>query len=77
MPPDMIEGMRKAYKECESFLNTATQPLKQSNIIKEAKIEALKSMTKNFFEIDLVDVKVIREKQLRRELNKDKRTRIL
>ncbi|MEM3714383.1 MAG: hypothetical protein QXF82_05485 [Nitrososphaeria archaeon] len=40
LPPDMIEDMRKCYKECESFLSTATQPLEQSSIIKEAKIEA-------------------------------------
>ncbi|MDW8003983.1 MAG: hypothetical protein RMI04_04160 [Thermofilaceae archaeon] len=25
-PPDMIEDMRKCYKECEPFLSTATQP---------------------------------------------------
>ena len=71
LPPDMIEDMRKAYKECEPFLSTATQPLEQASIVKEAKIEALKSMAKSLLGIDLVDVKVAREKQLGRELNKD------
>jgi len=71
LPPDMIEDIRKAYKECEPFLSTATQPLEQSSIVKEAKIEALKSMAKSLLGIDLVDVKVAREKQLGRELNKD------
>jgi hypothetical protein len=71
LPPDMIEDMRKAYKECEPFLSTATQPLEQASVVKEAKIEALKSMAKSLLGIDLVDVKVAREKQLGRELNKD------
>ena len=71
LPPDMIEDMRKCYKECEPFLSTATQPLEQSNIIKEAKIEALKSMAKSLLGIDLLDVKVAKEKLIGRELNKD------
>jgi hypothetical protein len=71
LPPNMIEDMRKAYKECEPFLSTATQPLEQASIVKEAKIEALKSMAKSLLGIDLVDVKVAREKQLGRELNRD------
>jgi hypothetical protein len=71
LPPDMVEDMRKAYKECEPFLSTTIQPLEQSSIIKEAKIEALKSIAKSLLGIDLIDVKVAREKQLGRELNKD------
>ncbi|MEM2675683.1 MAG: site-specific integrase [Candidatus Bathyarchaeia archaeon] len=71
LPPDMIEDMRKAYKECEPFLSTATQPLEQSSIIKEAKIEALKSMAKSLLGIDLLDVKVAEERLIGRELNKD------
>ncbi|MBS7611500.1 site-specific integrase [Candidatus Bathyarchaeota archaeon] len=71
LPPDMIEDMRKAYKECEPFLSTATQPLEQSSIIKEAKIEALKSMAKSLLGIDLLDVKVAKERQIGRELSKD------
>jgi hypothetical protein len=53
LPPDMVEDMRKAYKECEPFLSTATQPLEQASIVKEAKIEALKSMAKSLLGIDL------------------------
>jgi hypothetical protein len=71
LPPDMVEDMRKAYRQCEPFLSTTIQPLEQSSIIKEAKIEALKSIAKSLLGIDLIDVKVAREKQLGRELNKD------
>jgi hypothetical protein len=71
LPPDMIEDMRKCYKECEPFLITIAQPLEQSSIVKEAKIEALKSMAKSLLGIDLVEVKVAKEKELKRELSKD------
>jgi hypothetical protein len=71
LPPDMIEDMRKAYSECEPFLSTATQPLEQASIVKEAKIEALKSMAKSLLGIELLDVKVAREKEFGRELNLD------
>jgi hypothetical protein len=67
----MIEDMRKCYRECESFLSTATQPLEQASILKEAKIEALKSIAKSLLGIELVDVKVAREKEVGRELNLD------
>ena len=46
----MIEDMRNCYKECEPFLTT-TQPLKQSDVVKEAKIEALKSIAKSLLGI--------------------------
>ena len=71
LPPDMIEDMRKAYKECEPFLSTATQPMEQASIVKEAKTEVLKSMAKSLLGIDLLDVKVAKEKQIGRELNKE------
>ncbi|MGQ9468413.1 MAG: site-specific integrase [Nitrososphaerales archaeon] len=71
LPPDMIEDMRSFYKDCEPFLSTLIQPLEQSSIIKEAKIEALKSMAKSLLGIDLLEVKVAKEKELGRELTKD------
>jgi hypothetical protein len=71
LPPDMIEDMRKCYKECEPFLSTIAQPLEQSSMIKEAKIEALKSIAKSLLGIDLLEVKIAKEKELGRELNKD------
>jgi integrase len=71
LPPDMIEDMRKCYKECEPFLSTIAQPLEQSSIIKEAKIEALKSIAKSLLGIDLLEVKIAKEKELGRELSKD------
>jgi len=71
LPPDMIEDMRKCYKECEPFLSTIAQPLEQASIVKEAKIEALKSLAKSLLGIDLVEVKIAKEKELGRELNKE------
>jgi hypothetical protein len=71
LPPEMIEDMRKCYKECEPFLTTVTQPLEQTSVIKEAKIEALKSIAKSLLGIDLLEVKLGREKELGRELSKD------
>jgi site-specific recombinase XerC len=71
LPPDMIEDMRKCYKDCEPFLSTIAQPLEQSSVVKEAKIEALKSMAKSLLGIDLVEVKVAKERELKRELSKD------
>ncbi len=71
LPPDMIEDMRKCYKDCEPFLSTIAQPLEQSSIIKEAKIEALKSIAKSLLGIDLLEVKIAKEKEIGRELSKD------
>ena len=49
LPPDMIEDMWKAYKECEQFLGTTIQPLEQASVVKEVKIEALKSIAKSLW----------------------------
>jgi hypothetical protein len=61
LPPEMIEDMRKCYKECEPFLSTLAQPLEQTRFIKEAKIEALKSIAKSLLGIDLLEVKIAKE----------------
>jgi len=71
LPSDMIEDIRKCYKECESFLGTTAQPLEHSTVIKEAKIEALKSIAKSLLDIDLLEVKVAKEKELGDKLNAD------
>jgi len=63
LPPDMIEDMRRSYKDCEPFLNTAVPEIEHSDIIREAKIEALKSIAKTLFGIDLVEVKIARVKK--------------
>ena len=63
--------MRKCYKECEPFLSTIAQPLEQSSLVKEAKIEALKSIAKSLLGIDLLEVKVAKEKEIGRELSKE------
>jgi len=67
LPPDMIEDMRAQYKACEPFLSTTSQ-LEQSAVVKEAQIEALKSIAKNLLGIDLLDVKVARERELGKDL---------
>jgi hypothetical protein len=71
LPPDMVEDMRGRYAKCEPFLTTVAQPLEGSSIVKEAKIEMLKSFAKSYLGIDLIDVKVAREKEARRELTPD------
>jgi hypothetical protein len=71
LPPDMIEDMRAAYKACEPLLGTVTQPLEHSSIVKEAKLEALKSLAKSLLDLDLMEVKVAKEKELQRQLSQD------
>jgi hypothetical protein len=71
LPPEMIEDMRKCYRQCEPFLSTVAQPLEQASIVKESKIEALKSIAKSLLGIDLLEVKIAKERDLKRELTKD------
>ena len=71
LPLDMVEDMRKAYRECEPFLLTSAASLERSDIVKEAKIEALKSLAKSLLGIELLDVKIAKERQLGRELTAD------
>jgi integrase len=76
LPPNMVEDMRKCYRECEPFLCTTSPPLEQSSVVKEAKIEALKSIAKSLLGIDLLEVKVAKEKELGRELTRDEELQI-
>jgi len=76
LPEEMIEDMRKCYKECEPYLNATKQMLEQNAIVKEAKIEALKSIAKSLLGIDLTEVKIAKEKEMERELNKDEEIRL-
>jgi hypothetical protein len=71
LPEEMIEGMRDAYKACEPFLSTVAQPLEHSSIVKEAKLEALKSIAKTMFGIDNLEIKVAKEREVGRELDWD------
>lgn len=68
---EMVEDLRKTYKSCEPQLTTITQAMEQASVIKEAKVEALKSVAKTLFGIDLVEVKIAKEKELGKELEKD------
>ena len=67
LPPDMIEDMRSSYRACEPFLSTMSE-LEQSAVVKEAKIEALRSMAKSLLDIDLLEVKIAKERKIKREL---------
>jgi hypothetical protein len=71
LPPNMIEDIREAYKRCEPFLSTIAQPIEQSSMVKEAKIEMLRSLAKNLLGLDLLEVKVEKEKELKRELRQE------
>ncbi|MCJ7770899.1 site-specific integrase [Candidatus Bathyarchaeota archaeon] len=55
LPPEMIQDIRKAYQECEPFLNSTSINLDQNDVIKQAKLESLKAIAKNVFGIDLED----------------------
>jgi site-specific recombinase XerC len=68
LPPEMVEDMRRCYRQCEPLLTTTAQRLERSSIVMEAKIEALKSIAKSLLGIDLIEVKVARERELGREL---------
>jgi hypothetical protein len=76
LPPDMIEDMREAYKRCEPFLSTVTQPLEQASVVKEAKLEAIKTVAKNLFGVDLVEVKFAQERELGHELTRDEEIKL-
>jgi hypothetical protein len=71
LPPDMIEGMRNSYKQCGQFLSTTYQQIEQSTVVKQAKIEALKSMAKSLLDIDLMEVKIAKEREVQRILSWD------
>jgi len=68
---EMVEGIRRSIQACEPFLGTTAQEIDQSMVVKEAKIEALKSIAKSLLGIDLLEVKVAKEKENQRELSQD------
>jgi len=76
LPPDMIEDIRRCYRECEPYITTVSQPIEQSSVVKEAKIEALKTIAKSLLGIELLDVKVAKEKEIGRELTKDEELKL-
>jgi len=71
LPPEMVEGTRSAYKQCEPFLSTMALPTDQISTVKEAKIEALKSIGKTLFGLDLLELKVAKQRSLERDLTQD------
>jgi hypothetical protein len=71
LPPEMIEDIRKAYQQCEPFLSTVALPTNQEAAKKEAQIEALKTVAKAVFGIDLLEVKIAKEREGKKELTQD------
>jgi hypothetical protein len=71
LPPDMIEDMRVSYHACEPFISTVTPTIEQASIVKQAKIEALKSIASSLLGIDLLDVKVAKEREQQQVLTVD------
>ena len=69
LPPEMVEDMRSAYRACEPFLSTVAQPLEQSAIVKEAKLEALRSIAENLFGIDIIEIKIAKERESGEEMS--------
>jgi hypothetical protein len=57
----MLQGMRAVLEHSDS-------EIEQSGVIQQAKIEALKSIAKSLLGIDLVEVKVAKEKETGKEL---------
>jgi len=76
LDPSTIERMREAYKKCIPFLTATSQPLDQNMVVKQAKIEALKSIARTLFGIDLLEVKVAKEKEEGRELTVDEQIQL-
>lgn len=68
LPPDMIEDMRNMYKECEPYLNSTTINPDQNDLIKQVKLESLKSIAKSIFGIDLQDILHQKEVENKEEL---------
>jgi len=67
--PSTIERMREAYKKCTKFLVATSQPFESSDIVQEAKIEALKTLAK-VWDMDITGLKIAKEKELGMELSK-------
>jgi len=77
LPPDMIEDMRSAYRACEPFLSTVAQPLEHSSIVKEAKLEALRSIAENLFGVDLIEIKIAKERESGEEMSAEEEIALL
>ncbi len=71
LPESVIEDMRGAYKRSQVYLQTTESTPGPSDMVKEAKIEALKSIAKNLLGIDLLEIKTAKERELQKELNRD------
>ena len=68
LPPDMIEDIREAYRLCEPFLGTTAPQPERESVVKEAKMEAMRTIAKNLFGMDLAEAKSTRELAEKKEL---------
>ncbi|MFH1821239.1 MAG: site-specific integrase [Methanobacteriota archaeon] len=76
LPPDMIEGIREAYRLCEPFLGTIAQPPGRESVVQEAKMEAMRTIAKNLFGMDLAEAKSTRELAEKKELTETEEIRL-
>ena len=67
LPPNMIEGMRKAIKASEPHLGTVSQ-IEQTAVVQKAKLETLKTIAKSLLGIDLLEIKIAKEREEKRTL---------
>ncbi len=67
LSPDMIADMRSQYQACEPFLNTTATISDQSDVVKQTKLEVLKSLARSMG-IDVKDITLNKATMLKREL---------
>jgi len=70
LPPDMVEEMREAYARCEPFLCTSS-PTERTNMMKEAKLEVIRTIVRTVFGMDPDNIKFVEESELGRSLTKE------
>ena len=59
--------MRQAIKASEPHLGTVSQ-IEQTTVVQEAKLETLKTIAKSLLGIDLLEIKIAKEREVKRSL---------
>jgi len=76
LSPDIVEDMRAAFARCESVISPTTEEVNGSFLIREAKLEVLRSVAKALG-IEPSYVKTQREKILGRQLSREEEVELL
>ncbi len=76
LSPDIVEEMRAAFARCESVISPTTEEVNGSFLIREAKLEVLRSVAKALG-IEPSYVKTQREKILGRQLSREEEVELL